>query len=633
MNVVLVWVCDGSVPAQRLTQARARFDAAAAEVVEPTFTRHSAGGDDWGLTVLHPSASAPYRWSAVAEDGGVTAVSVGIPVGPDLTGGPTGLARRLLAGADFATEVVPPFGLIAIEDGQRIAIGQDWLGMSRLFTGEADGVTAWCTRPSLLATFLTGSVRPDLDGWTSYAATGFFGGDLAPVAGTRLLAPGARVAAQRRAGGGWQLTYGTGGTADDLVTAGLAARDRGLDGALDLAAEGLTNTMARMGELNADAMVLGLSGGKDSRLLAAAAIAAGQLPAFRTNDDIPAEGEVARELVEILREARGLKPEHTVGKVGAPARVLAAGLIERARRLQRRYDFQFPSSYLTRAAVPPRLSDSIVPLSLSGIGGEIATGHWYAVPRPEEAERQTVDRALRARLMCMVVPEAVGGAVATREWERVAQRIEHAAGLGLRGMEIVNYVYLMESTRRWYSSAYTLGTVTPYLSPAFVSASFAALPEHKLAKQLHGYLLRRLLPEWADVRYVHGSAGSTNPSIWDGDGLAAVGELLDTTHGELAGLVPGEAVRQALRRCVAGAPRGYDARTLQIFTYLAVASQTLEPAAVRAASRRTYDEMVAQQRWESSRTYRALKVVRRMRRRVRRRLGRALRRGRPGAGR
>ena len=39
------------------------------------------------------------------------------------------------------------FGLIAVENGRRFAIQQDWLGMCRIFTAEAGGVTVFASRP------------------------------------------------------------------------------------------------------------------------------------------------------------------------------------------------------------------------------------------------------------------------------------------------------------------------------------------------------------------------------------------------------------------------------------------------------------------------------------------------------
>src|SRR5665811_2555377 len=134
MHVVLAWFADRSVAPKILSQGRQRFDEVVSSLVPDTYQRHDLGGDDWGLVVLHPprGGGSAWRWDTFAEDSGVKAVSLGVPVGAELAGGPIALARRLLGGDDIHAEVVPPFGLLALDEA-RFAIQQDWLGMCRVF--------------------------------------------------------------------------------------------------------------------------------------------------------------------------------------------------------------------------------------------------------------------------------------------------------------------------------------------------------------------------------------------------------------------------------------------------------------------------------------------------------------------
>ncbi|MFI0796224.1 hypothetical protein ACH4OY_26595 [Micromonospora rubida] len=588
MYVMLAWFSEDGISEDARREAQLRFDKGLAEVVPESYRRHDFGSDDWGVTVLYPSSPGSYRWPMVATEGGVTAVSLGLPVGLDVSGGPVSLARRLLAGEDVHREVVPPFGLMALDENGTVMIQQDWIGMCRIFTGSSGGVTAFCSRPTLLAKFLPGDVRPDLDGWASYTLAGNFGGDRSPVAGVRLLAPGERVTVRRRAGQGWELARQIRYATDDVVAEGQAAEGRPLAESFELAAHAITSSVASMQRLWDDEITLGLSGGKDSRLIAAAMIAAGMIPKFATNEDTAAEGEVARQLVQILRDKRGLQPKHQLRRAGAPARVLATGLRERGQRLQRMYDYQFPSTYLVRPAVSDRLAERPRSASITGGAGELATEYWY----PPADDDSTPEQAATSRLFSAVPPGVAAESIVTAEHARVSGLLDHGRDLGLHDLRLVDYLYLVERVRRWYTSAYEVGMVTPFLSPGFVTATFALTPQQKRDRLLHTSLIERLVPEWAGIPFVSVNTGpSTATRIWQGDGLKTMADLLDTARGPLTELVNRPAVEEALRTA---ARRGRsNPRTLQQFTLLALASHQLEADSVQPSTGAAYERIAS----------------------------------------
>ena len=583
MHVMLIWWARTPPSAEAMVSRAARFDRAVSEIVPDSWRRMDMGGDDWGVTVLHPADPGPYRWPVIATDGPVTAVSLGIPVGIDVTGGPIGLARRLLAGEDVHRDVVPPFGLLAL-DTDRFALQQDWLGMARVFTGTADGVTAYCTRPGLLGAFLRGTAEPDLAGWTSYTTSAFFGGEQSPLAGIRLLRAGERVTGRHLAGGPWQLASEQRYTIDDVVALARADQGRPVQEQLDRAASALTQTASSVSRLYDDPITLGLSGGKDSRLIAAALIAVDRMPRFFTNEDNRAEGATARELMRLLREKRGLEPDHTLQLAAAPEEVLGTGLRERARLLQHQYDYQFPSTYLVRPASGPRLPEVVRPATYTGAGGELATAYWYP---PADADPMPPRETAMRRLMAAAPPKAVVPEVLAAERDRLSVILDHAEAAGVQGLYLVDYVYLAERVRRWYSSGYATGMVTPFLAPGFVATTFAITPQQKRERLLHTGLIARLVPEWADVPFADVAAGtSTATRIWDGDGVRVMADLLDTSQGPITAMLHGPVVEQALHAAAMGGHP--DARILQQFTALAVATEQLVPDAVRPSTGDTY---------------------------------------------
>src|SRR5262245_51999892 len=229
MFVVVAWFAANPRAARRLQDGLGAVEKSSSALVPDTYARRDFGGDGWGITVWHPEDTGAFRWPMVAKDASLTAISLGIPVGAQMAGGPTGLARRLLDGEDVHDRVVPPFGLIAIDGTDRVVLQQDWLGMCRLFTATSGGVTAFSNRPTLLAELVMREVRPSHAGWESYAIAGHFGGSMSPVAGVRLLDPGERVTCRYTHPRGWTLERDVRFNVDDAVRTGLKIRDAGLD--------------------------------------------------------------------------------------------------------------------------------------------------------------------------------------------------------------------------------------------------------------------------------------------------------------------------------------------------------------------------------------------------------------------
>jgi asparagine synthase (glutamine-hydrolysing) len=497
--------------------------------------------------------------------------------------------------------------------------------MGRVFTGHQDGVTAFSNRPGLVASVLGLAVTPDPDGWASFAACGFFGGSSSPFQGVRQLGPGVRVTGRRRDGGGWHLAVETRHCVDDVISSGIAARSQGLHAALDLAADGFTTTAASVARLYGDQITLGLSGGKDSRLIAAALIHGGRLPILHTNEDTVAEGDTARALVAILRDKRGLRPEHRLARVATRSVVDDLGLRERIRRLQGLYDYQFPSTYTVRSPGPPTLPVEPRPVSFSGAGGEIVAGYWYPKENVDPLVRSDAEAAIVERLLSSGSASAVPPPISARVRAVVAPLVDRGESLGLRGLELMDYVYLVDRVRRWYTSAYFVGMVTPFLAPGVVAASFAVSPQHKSHRSIHTGLLERFVPEWLDVPYVGKTTGaSTAVRVWDGDGLQAIHGLLDTVHGDLTHLMRRDLVSAALVTCANGDGTAKLEKRLQQFAYLAVASQTLEPDGVRPATSSYADFAHATARSPSGRRPRLSSVASRLRFIRGSRLGRSL---------
>jgi len=192
---------------------------------------------------------------------------------------------------------------------------------------------------------------------------------------------------------------------------------------------------------------------------------------------------------------------------------------------------------------------------------------------------------------------------AASQRERINGIIDHAKGIGLSDLHLLDYLFLVERVRRWTTSAYSIGRITPLLSPGFIATTFALTVEQKRAWLLHTALIERLVPEWSEVPFVRVTTGrSTATRVWEGDGVKVIADLLDTAHGPITQLIRRDEVEKALRTVVRKG-RG-DQHALRQFTWLAVASQQLEPGTVRPPTFAAYARVTAPpkppaKRWRS----------------------------------
>lgn len=110
---------------------------------------------------------------------------------------------------------------------------------------------------------------------------------------------------------------------------------------------------------------------------------------------------------------------------------------------------------------------------------------------------------------------AIAPEVLAAEKARISGILDHAREVGLAGLHLLDYLYLVERMRRWATSAYTTGMVTPFLAPGFVATTFALTPAQKRDRLLHTGLIARLVPEWSEVPFVSVSTGrSTATRVW-----------------------------------------------------------------------------------------------------------------------
>ena len=456
-------------------------------------TREAAAGAVGVATI--GDAEPACRWGHFSADDDYAIATAYVPTGWDrLTGSvplpdaPLTLARRLRERPEAASlKLNAPFAAAVLDKrSRRLTVMNDALGAARVYVAERDGVTAWSNRPGALILFLGIDARADLRSWLVLAAASWFLADTAPVEGMRRLPAASVVEAEREL----LAEHKSDALKEWVRPAGDLA---------GLAGEAIDH--ARAQAESAEALWPGrasvdLSGGRDSRLAAAAVLAAGIPAEFRTSDATPGEADVARALIAA---APGEHP-HRITKTEAGSATPSTGLLERAANLHLVHDgVRHPQKLRGKWTLPrPRP----VGATLSGHGGEIAHGFFYK----DKAQLRKLSRR-RSRLPARVMrffrkdheaalPEAY------EEAERhVEATLDEGRRLGLDGPVLLDWFYLVDRFAHRSGLATDSERISVFATPGFVRASFALDPSDRTTDRLHLELTGRLVPEWRDIPY------------------------------------------------------------------------------------------------------------------------------------
>ncbi len=404
-------------------------------------------------------------------------------------------------------ELTPPFVMSTLEpDVGRLTLLTDALGVGRLYQLRFPGGWVWSNRPAAACLFAGVRAAADLTGWRTFAATGWFMGDHTAFEQVYAVPAGAQTGYDAGGLGRFERRVD--------VLAGLAANRRGDPLAADRVhevADALQELARSVPRMWSGDLVVSLSGGRDSRMVAAAFLAAGVDIQLYTNDAEAGEATTARRLVSALampvRHRVDSGPWTTVSDEGAP-------LLEQALGWHRLQEGSRMATYLSTR--PPAGLAYPQHIGVSGGAGEIAHGHYYppdiadlvALPygrRVESICERLVSRVVRR---AGVSPEAKAAAA----WQ-VRRVLDSATTAGLDDAKVLDYFYAAERVRRWGTTAEGNGVVSPLLVPEFLRAAFDLSPEQRRQNALHRAVTGHLIPVWKDMPYYRRSSSEVVPSL------------------------------------------------------------------------------------------------------------------------
>jgi len=410
--------------------------------------------------------------------------------------GPGRLAHAVRRTPASFLDLAPPFTMAVLEPQQeRLDLFTDSIGVGRLFQLRLADGWVWSNRPVAAMLFAGVAAAAAPRGWSFAAACGWFMDDSTPYDGV-LAVPGAtHIVADGRSR---RLTVSR------IETTSVWSTDS-LD-TVDETAEALQDVARSVASLWPGRPTVDLSGGRDSRVVAAAFLKAGVDLKLNSYDAVPGELQVAESLVQALpfevehattsRKTTGIKPATNPQPPKPPA------LADRALRWHRYAEGLRPASYLFHA--PPATLANVAHLAIGGAGGEVAHGHFYPADvlqldaLPLHDKLNAFGNRLQARLTPTAGPAAPARAAVADQIERVLRTAVHG---GIENATMLDYFYVVERLRRWGTTGERSGVVSPLLIPSFVRSAFALNPAQRVDNTLHRELVRRLIPEWADIPF------------------------------------------------------------------------------------------------------------------------------------
>ena len=451
-----------------------------------------------GLHVWH-RADEPCRWPAWVTTGDASVATLHVPLGYEGLIGPTSLehapvalARRLHDHPAEVRQLTAPFVLAMLDsDAATLELWTDGLGLGRLYEVQTLEGRVWSNRP--VAALLFAGLRAEADplAWRRMAACDWPMGEQTPYRGVRTVPAGTRVSAGRSGHREQSL--------DVLGSLVESRRDPLAEQTITDTAAGLARVARSVSELWPQVPVLSLSGGRDSRLVVAAFVAAGVEVRLKTSGGAAGEAETARALVSRLE--RPVEHEVTGPSAQQPGR-LRDGAYTRARQWHDMTEGLRPALYLRNPA--PRVLIRQRTVSVGGVGGEFghAPGYPDDVTRLERLppSRRLGDfaSALRAKI---VLPRGVAPQAEADVAAQITRVLAHAAERGVTDAKALDWFYADERLRRWGMVGESHGVVLPLLAPEFLAAAFGLSTAQSNESALHQKLIGRLVPAWSDVPF------------------------------------------------------------------------------------------------------------------------------------
>ncbi|MEJ7876466.1 MAG: hypothetical protein WKF62_07380, partial [Solirubrobacterales bacterium] len=475
-------------------------------LVDYPLEAQTAVAEGQGVVVVG-DADSRCRWPFFAEGDDIAVTYAYVPSG---FGNATGISEpspkaALALGAALVRDpgltrhLAPPFAIAVLDkrSGELLVVN-DWIGAGRCLEVAFPEGRLWTNRAAAAHLFAGREARADSAAWRILAGAGWFMGRSTPIEGVEAVDAGSAL----RTSGGKVDRHSLG------VLPSLLASRSSYKELRDRAAEDAISQVRLADALWEGQTSVDLSGGRDSRVVAAAALAAGSDAKVVTSDRTIGEADVA---LELMSRASG-NLEHSLQKTDNEAALLDRPLLERALNVHLLHDgMRHPQKVRGNQDLPRKRPQRA---TLSGHGGAIAKGFYYSNRRELWRVRLSgnEERLRRVSKLFPKVQRLARRSCVDAAREAAQRTLEAADDAGLSGPERLEWFYLCDRFANRQGLASHAERLVLFAMPAFVEASFAMSPKDRMASRLHKDLVARFVPEWVDVGFFDPDGGSSSPT-------------------------------------------------------------------------------------------------------------------------
>lgn len=463
--------------------------------------RETWAGDARSGFVGWESSSQEVDWPFFSWNGKVGIAWIHVPglAGPRTSGVKAeALADSILDGRVGVAEVGTPFALAKWRAGH-LTLVNDMVGLVRLFHFRFEDGDVWTTRQGLAHIFMGEEPRRNIDAWAAMAVNGWALNGETQIGQGKQLAGGTRVHSQHNDLRREVETSSSFGAWFERVRSGPEPSE--VDQLRDIEMFMLPSNRWP------ERPVADLSGGKDSRVIAAVGIRSHLISGVHTVNSDLGDVSTARQLMASV----GADFDHKISEPSPTA--LPGGVLSRVRSLHRAYEGRYVAQ---TAAKSPQFS-GFRPKRSARFNG--LTGPYGADYRKGDGWQdfsKTEPVAALRRLQGRINKSPGSAASKQIVLAQIDTFYELALGLGSRTSgEVMDLFHLLNKMPNWTIPSAQSHVIFPLLNSTLLAKGIQGLRGKPFGEDQR-LLLTSVRPSWAKIPFYSGSSSSrVTPRVWN----------------------------------------------------------------------------------------------------------------------